>query len=478
MVHSLFIVLIRINTLVLIFSQCLVFVCSLSTTSTASEARPASMSFATLLKGDSTRKGLNFRTLITSARNGIDVAVSLESIRVISQRVNMDWLNRCLTILPEYIGNVPVWVKLHGVPMTAFNKDGLSAIATKLGQAAMIEIQADVELKDTIMVAMPKLVGEGFYTCIIRVEYEWKPPRCACCKVFGHVHDECPKNIGSDVAKNLKKPSQASRGVPVGLKARFQPVKQVNRPISKNKNANTSGNKKKDAESRKEVINPNPFDVLNSVENDVDLGTNGGTSNLASKELEKLLIDGKITLVDDEGKPLEKVDYPGDHDSEDEIESVDNEMTSFLASEKVGYDTNSLLEQLRETYENADYNYDLYDDDMYEGHEIPDKIQSICDNLIIKLRDRCVLLGWDDAESGRMVESKNHSPQQPPQATPTNAPRTMMINWCGVPAAFWIGSGIGVIAYRRFILIPNAIAENSGEMSSGEMVSRDDGHLV
>ncbi|GJV57317.1 hypothetical protein Tco_1458322 [Tanacetum coccineum] len=31
----------------------------------------------------------------------------------------------------------------------------------------------------------------------------------------------------------------------------------------------------------------------------------------------------------------------------------------------------------------------------------------------------------------------------------------MMINWCGVPAAFWIGSGIGAIAYRRFIFIPN-----------------------
>nr|GEV33849.1 hypothetical protein [Tanacetum cinerariifolium] len=37
--------------------------------------------------------------------------------------------------------------------------------------------------------------------------------------------------------------------------------------------------------------------------------------------------------------------YPSDHDSEDEIESVDNEMASFLASEKVGYGTNSLLKQ-------------------------------------------------------------------------------------------------------------------------------------
>nr|GFB27594.1 hypothetical protein [Tanacetum cinerariifolium] len=86
-----------------------------------------------------------------------------------------------VNLLKENVGNVPVWVKLHGVLVTAFNEDGLSAIATKL------------ELKDTIIVAMPKLVGEGFYTCIIHVEYEWKPPRCACCKVFGHIQDECPK---------------------------------------------------------------------------------------------------------------------------------------------------------------------------------------------------------------------------------------------------------------------------------------------
>nr|GFB10844.1 hypothetical protein [Tanacetum cinerariifolium] len=150
-------------------------------------------------------------------------------------------------------------------------------------------------------------------------------------------YDECPKNIGSDVVKNLKKPSQVPRGVLIIYKVRLKPVKQVYRPLSKNNNVNTSGNKKKDVESVKEFSNPNPFDMLNSVENDVDLGTNGGTSNLASKEanssrssfwnvrsstistnpiaekvdkLEKLIIDEKITLVDDEGKPLKKMDYP------------------------------------------------------------------------------------------------------------------------------------------------------------------------
>ncbi|GKF03619.1 hypothetical protein Tco_0030542, partial [Tanacetum coccineum] len=113
------------------------------------------------------------------------------------------------------------------------------------------------------------------------------------------------------------------------------------------------------------------------------------TTSIAEKidKIERLIIDGKVTLVDDEGKPLEKVDSSGDHDSEDEVASVDNEIVIFLTSKKVGYGTNSLLEQWKETFENADYDYVPYDDDMYEAQEIPDKIQSICDNLDIKVRD-------------------------------------------------------------------------------------------
>nr|GEW63900.1 homeodomain-like protein [Tanacetum cinerariifolium] len=52
----------------------------------------------------------------------------------------------------------------------------------------------------------------------------------------------------------------------------------------------------------------------------------------------------KCVLVDDDGKPLENVDYSGDQDSDDEVKSVDNEMTSYLASKspRVGYGTKSL----------------------------------------------------------------------------------------------------------------------------------------
>ncbi|GKF80262.1 hypothetical protein Tco_0238864, partial [Tanacetum coccineum] len=171
---------------------------------------------------------------------------------------------------------------------------------------------------------------------IFHVEYEWKPLRCACCKVFGHIHEECPKNHGLGVVNNLKKPSQAPRAVPVGLKVGFKSAKKY-RPISKKPTTSTSGNKKKGVEP--------------------------------TKELENLIIDRKVTLVDDDGKPLKKVDYPGDYNSEDEVESVDNDMACSMASESIGFGTKSLLEQWRDTHENGDYDEDPYVDDMYEGQD-------------------------------------------------------------------------------------------------------------
>ncbi|GJV81078.1 RNA-directed DNA polymerase, eukaryota, reverse transcriptase zinc-binding domain protein [Tanacetum coccineum] len=233
------------------------------------------------------------------------------------------------------------------------------------------KLRADVELKDNIMVAMTKIIGEGFYTCTVRVEYEWKPPRCSYCKVFGHTQEECPKNIRLGVAKNLKKPSQTYRGVPVGPKVGFKPHKEY-RPVPKKPTASPSGNKKKGVAYTNEVSNSNPFDVLNSIDNDEELGTNGGTTNLDNNEanlsgssfmnvensstsntliidkirkFKDLLIDGQAILVDEAGNPLKKVECLGDYDSEDEVTSVDNDMTHSLASKRVGFGTQSLLER-------------------------------------------------------------------------------------------------------------------------------------
>ncbi|GKC77564.1 hypothetical protein Tco_1128338 [Tanacetum coccineum] len=112
-------------------------------------------STATSVEG---RKSVNFRRLITPTGNGTDVAVPLESIRAISKRLNNTAYGFFLgkrvaypvvanyvrntwdvNLLKEDVVNVSVWVKLHGVPVTAFSEDGLSAIAIKLDTPLMLD---------------------------------------------------------------------------------------------------------------------------------------------------------------------------------------------------------------------------------------------------------------------------------------------------------------------------------------------------
>ncbi|GJU35235.1 hypothetical protein Tco_1183589 [Tanacetum coccineum] len=188
----------------------------------------------------------------------------------------------------------------------SFSEDGLSTIATKIdtplmlesytpdmfmqswGRSsyarAMIELRADVELKDTIMMAMPKLVGKG--------------------------------SIVSDVVKNLSNPRQATRGVPLVQ----------------------SGKRKQAKVARQEVSYSNPFDALNSIENDDELGEWGGF----------------------------KFEWEG----------------GLKRGSDSGYGTNNLWEQCN------DDDYDPYDDDLYDSHDMYDNLQAIFDDLDIVVRAR------------------------------------------------------------------------------------------
>ncbi|GKC62170.1 cytokinin dehydrogenase 3-like protein [Tanacetum coccineum] len=279
-------------------------------------------------------------------------------------------------LLKEDVSTVPVWVKPHGVPVTAFSEDGLSAIATKLGTPlmldsytsdmcmqswgrssyarVMIKLRADVELKDNIVVAMPKITREGHYTCNVRVEYEWKPLRCSSCNVFGHIHDECPKNIGVGEKKTMKNSSQTSQGVSVGPKMGFKPQKEY-RHVQKKSTASSSGNKKKGVEPTIEVSNSNPFDVLNSVDNDREFCTKSSNTSIGEKidKIERKIGEGKLRLLDNDGNPLIPTSIV---ESDSEVEVVFDETANLMiptsgkdGSDK-GYGTNSLLEQWRDSY--------------------------------------------------------------------------------------------------------------------------------
>nr|GEY40125.1 hypothetical protein [Tanacetum cinerariifolium] len=197
------------------------------------------------------------------------------------------------------------------------------------------------------------------------VEYEWKPPKCSSCKVFGHVLNECPKKIVSNMVKNMNNPRQTTRGVLVGQKVSFKSTKQIYRPISNKNDASTSGKKKQTEVSRQEVSNSNPFDAFNWVKNDDDLGTNGGISESAGKgsvnvahgsssntpiidkidKLERQMLDGKLIFMDDDGNSLV---LTGNVGSKSKVEVVFDETanlrasTSFEGESDRGCGTNSL----------------------------------------------------------------------------------------------------------------------------------------
>ncbi|GKE42880.1 hypothetical protein Tco_1470164 [Tanacetum coccineum] len=113
-----------------------------------------------------------------------------------------------------------------------------------------------------------------------------------------------------------------------------------------------------------EVSNSNPFDVLNSVDNDVKFGTNEGTTNLVN--------NGATSS----GSSFMNIDNNGEFASNTPIDGSDK-----------GCGTNTLLEQWMDSYpDNNDY--DLYNDDMYENHDLSEHLQSICVDLDITVHGK------------------------------------------------------------------------------------------
>ncbi|GJY63400.1 hypothetical protein Tco_0464860 [Tanacetum coccineum] len=68
-------------------------------------------------------------------------------------------------------------------------------------------------------------------------------------------------------------------------------------------------------------------------------------------KLKRLILDAKLMIVDDDGKPLYKTDSTGIAKSDSEVEKVFNETAVYMASTSLkngsdsGYGTNRLLDQ-------------------------------------------------------------------------------------------------------------------------------------
>ncbi|XP_071708023.1 uncharacterized protein [Rutidosis leptorrhynchoides] len=158
-----------------------------------------------------------------------------------------------ISLTKEDLMKVPVWARLYDVPLVGFTDDGLSVIASKIIRPmmldaytstmckeswgrpnfarAMIEVSAETDLKESLKVATPSIDGDGVTMDEVRIEYDWKPPRCSCCKVFGHMDLHCPKVVCVEAVKDKQSDKNSKKdadGFKVVLKNKRKGVAAMN----------------------------------------------------------------------------------------------------------------------------------------------------------------------------------------------------------------------------------------------------------
>ncbi|GJY75667.1 putative reverse transcriptase domain, reverse transcriptase zinc-binding domain protein [Tanacetum coccineum] len=141
---------------------------------------------------------------------GYFIGLSIEGMESVME--HRPWLIRRMPLMlniwtpntvlkKEEVKHAPLWVKLHHIPIVAYSEVGLSLISTQLGKPIMmdsytsnmclsswgrstyarilIEVSAENELMESLVIAIPLSNGKGHTLATIKVEYEWQPPRCA-----------------------------------------------------------------------------------------------------------------------------------------------------------------------------------------------------------------------------------------------------------------------------------------------------------
>ncbi|GJY49040.1 hypothetical protein Tco_0438996 [Tanacetum coccineum] len=154
---------------------------------------------------------------------------------------------------------------LEGGPCSMCNDSwGRSSFAR-----CLIKVNSEADLVDVVTIGIPSLIGDGFTKETIRVKYEWRPPRCDICKIFGH----CPNKVVSPpivTTSNVVSPTFA--GPSVKQNVRYEPKATTSAP---KKGATNGGNpstsssmlKTSGTSSKKDNIpTSNSYSVLNAEE--------------------------------------------------------------------------------------------------------------------------------------------------------------------------------------------------------------------
>nr|GEY25761.1 hypothetical protein [Tanacetum cinerariifolium] len=177
---------------------------------------------------------------------------------------------------------------------------------------------------------VPLIEDPDFLIETVRIEYEWKPPQCDLCKIFGHVHDQCPKK--AIVTPIVEKTND-----------RFQIVSNK----KKNGKAKSTNSGKFGGQSVKQSVTYEPKAATNmpkmGVPNMVNLSKSGSSHVSPMPKIQPLKanfphVSSRRSLIVEKGGNITMSNsYAAlDDESKEEVENVFDESANLLNSTKTG----------------------------------------------------------------------------------------------------------------------------------------------
>nr|GEV90505.1 RNA-directed DNA polymerase, eukaryota, reverse transcriptase zinc-binding domain protein [Tanacetum cinerariifolium] len=143
-----------------------------------------SKSFANILNADKKSSKINFRSLFNEDRvEDADFVLPVKNVKVAQ--------NSFRKVMRD--DDDVFYFKLNLVKDL---EQGRISYARPL-----IKISTNTDLKKVVSMAVPIIDGEGYTKESMVIEYEWKPPWCIDCYVFGHDSLECPKHVVEECPK-------------------------------------------------------------------------------------------------------------------------------------------------------------------------------------------------------------------------------------------------------------------------------------
>ncbi|PKU78722.1 Uncharacterized protein MA16_Dca000065 [Dendrobium catenatum] len=165
----------------------------------------------------------------------------------------------------ENFSSVPVWVRIHKLPLVCWNSEGISKIASKVGIPIAVDSLTAAKTRLTyarvcIQVSTSSTFPESVAVSIegeifkLQIQYEWKPVPCSICASLAHASTNCPSatpsqkisippSRGRSFSRGQRKKSHSRSKVPTqkfdnGTSSLVHPPASLQNPPASGSNTN------------------------------------------------------------------------------------------------------------------------------------------------------------------------------------------------------------------------------------------------